>query len=257
MARRIAGTSRNHGCKLLIDLSGSFAVAVVILEYPSYAERARIRTPMLIWITTSAGADFSSAPSFAISFLSRSTCQRLSWMQSLQASSYFCKWLASKQLNIVEPLESGLMPALWTIISLALYLWRPQENFGAAVLFCVGRVGGLTLLYNLNIRKSTSTAAINSDGHMSSSGGGGSRPRMFRKWGGGKGTNKNLGKNHFELIVAVNTIVETKLEGGDEVKAQIVDFRRESFPSRQDSRKSVNDGAHHIIFQTPEEWGRP
>ncbi|KAK4701994.1 hypothetical protein P7C70_g4231, partial [Phenoliferia sp. Uapishka_3] len=148
-------------------------------------------------------------------------------------------------------LESGLMPALWTLISLALYLWRPEENFGAAVLFCVGRIGGLTLLFNLNMRKSNATAVINSDGRMSSSGGAVSRSGVFKKWGGAKSGDKDgtAGKNRFELSVAVNTIVETRLEGEDDVKPHLVTFR-------QEFENPINKG-DHIHFQTPEEWSEP
>ena len=88
------------------------------------------------------------------------------------------------QSRLVQPLrrlsraavESGAVPAAWAVLALGLYLYKPETNsesieymltvgssqlacftiaVGPALLCCSGRISGLNLLYNLNLRNAT------------------------------------------------------------------------------------------------------
>lgn len=79
------------------------------------------------------------------------------------------------------------------------------------MLTCVGRISGLTLLHNLNVRKSTADSLMNKDGQLNSHSNSQSNPTsgIFGRWRRNTDARRT---DHFELSIAVNTVTETKHE---------------------------------------------
>ncbi|KAK4699412.1 hypothetical protein P7C70_g6849, partial [Phenoliferia sp. Uapishka_3] len=184
---------------------GAFVLGAMLCTFPDFSDRFKLKVPGIIWIACSGAADVLIAITLVI----------LIQIEKKKASEYR-ETALKRPLRILTKaaLESGIGPATWATIALVLYLWRQDNNIVPAMLFCVGKISSITLLYNLNLRKHTAEALMNSDGHLGSS----SRSRdrsgshgtgVFKSW---RRNTTTRGDDRIELSVAVQTITETRHE---------------------------------------------
>ncbi|KAJ7223542.1 hypothetical protein GGX14DRAFT_694431 [Mycena pura] len=126
-------------------LAGTCATGVMRILSPSVKEHTMDKIPALIWLTTEAVADLGIAAA-------------LLW--ELRDSRAICRSTrsANSLLNrlVAVTIRTGTATATLTVAALAAFLLKTDSNIPGGITYTLGRTYTLSMLANLNIRRSTS-----------------------------------------------------------------------------------------------------
>lgn len=142
---------------MLASLAGSLATAIMIIHASSLKNRATLKIPVIIWFVVSSFVDCALAALLIFHLRSARTGFRST------------KSLINRLSSVA--LQSGTYTSALAILTLVLYLDKPEGNTGTGCGQCLGRVYTLTLLHNLLIRKNIrdeSRAGTHTTGNLES-----------------------------------------------------------------------------------------
>ncbi|KAK4699212.1 hypothetical protein P7C70_g7051, partial [Phenoliferia sp. Uapishka_3] len=173
-------------------LAGTLLCAGFLLKYHLYADRHKVAVTVIIWIGGSAAADIV----IAITLVTL-----LHLAKKKTTAGFHASTLAGPLRRLSRAaLESGAVPASWTLVALAIFFWNQDLDIG----------NGLTLLYNLNLRKISANTVFNSGGQLSGSGPV-QQSGAFQKPG-----NKNKTQTGAGTGIGVSTYTEQRHDRDDE-----------------------------------------
>ncbi|KAF7369685.1 hypothetical protein MVEN_00299700 [Mycena venus] len=141
---------------IIVALCSVFASGFVVALYPSFKDRVKAKIPAALWLITEVVVDTGIASALLWEFR--------------KASGILTETKGILDRLTVVTVQSGAAAATLAGGGLISYCIDPESNLAGAFLFPLGRVYVITLLANLNIRKSGSTTIISS-GAGSASGG--------------------------------------------------------------------------------------
>ncbi|KAJ7331354.1 hypothetical protein DFH08DRAFT_881442, partial [Mycena albidolilacea] len=125
---------------IIITLGGVFGTSCMVVLYPSFNDRLKLMIPATVWLITEVVVDAGIA-------------SVLLW-EFRKASGILteAKGIIDRLTAVI--IQSGAAAATLAGAALILYYAVPESNIYGAFLFLLGRVYVITLLANLNIRKS-------------------------------------------------------------------------------------------------------
>ncbi|KAJ7688505.1 hypothetical protein B0H14DRAFT_3906951 [Mycena olivaceomarginata] len=125
---------------ILAGLGGSFTCGVMVALFPAFKDRSKFKVPAIIWLATEAAADLGIAAVLLWEVL------------RTRPTSTQTRNLVNRLVTVT--LQTGTATATIAVASLVGYLLNVESNIGVAFAWCLGRLYVLTMLSNLNIRKS-------------------------------------------------------------------------------------------------------
>ncbi|KAJ7805119.1 hypothetical protein B0H14DRAFT_3485404 [Mycena olivaceomarginata] len=138
---------------IMITLGGVFAISCMVALYPSFNDRLKLEVPAAIWLVTEFVVDAGIASALLWEFK--------------KASGILIHTKGILDRLTAVTIQSGAAAATLAVAALISYYTVPESNLSGAFLFPLGRVYVITLLANLNIRKSgrsLSTTVVHSVG---------------------------------------------------------------------------------------------
>ncbi|KAK4705322.1 hypothetical protein P7C70_g887, partial [Phenoliferia sp. Uapishka_3] len=138
----------------LSSVASAFWAGISVLMYPNYTERQKEVIPVTIWMTTTSGADIGVAITLII--------------QLMHVQKKYSDAAASSRLGgilnslIWRAIQTGSVTALFAILCLCLYLTDQKSNVTIGTGFSLARIYSLTMLVNLNSRRSLAEKTTNS-----------------------------------------------------------------------------------------------
>ncbi|KAJ7354045.1 hypothetical protein DFH08DRAFT_955474 [Mycena albidolilacea] len=131
---------------ITVALGGAFASAVTIAIFPKYSDRKRvierITIPATTWLVAEAVTDISIA--FAL----------LLQLRKVKSSFKETRGLLDKL--VTQTIQTGAAGATIALAVLVTFLANNASNVPTGIAYCIGRVYCLTMLANLNRRKTES-----------------------------------------------------------------------------------------------------
>ncbi|KAF9040184.1 hypothetical protein BDZ89DRAFT_1060592 [Hymenopellis radicata] len=120
---------------IIVSYGGSLATVIILTRFNAYDQRFMIKIPVIVWLTMTSVTG------------RRSHCRLfLIWqLYNMKTSFKTTEHLIQRLMLTVRLSEAFLMPPISLFVGLV----------GTALAFILGRVYILTLLYNLNIRKTS------------------------------------------------------------------------------------------------------
>ncbi|KAF7343542.1 hypothetical protein MSAN_01974700 [Mycena sanguinolenta] len=128
------------GFLILAGFGGSVTCGLMVALFPAFKDRFKLKIPAILWLVTEAAADLGIAVALVWEFLgARST--------------------STETRNVVSRLatmtiQTGTATAALAVAALFGYLMNEESNICVGFAWCLGRTYVLTMLSNLNIRKS-------------------------------------------------------------------------------------------------------
>ncbi|KAJ7306308.1 hypothetical protein DFH08DRAFT_1088932 [Mycena albidolilacea] len=134
---------------IIVAFGGSMTVGVIIAMFPAFRERDKVKIPATIWLVTEAVADLSIAAAMLWELRkarptlneSRSVLDRL----------------------VALTIRTGTASATLAVAALIAFLLRDDNNVSVGIAYTLGRVYVLSMLANLNVRKSGRSASVGTD----------------------------------------------------------------------------------------------
>ncbi|KAJ7253868.1 hypothetical protein C8J57DRAFT_1658912 [Mycena rebaudengoi] len=136
------------GLLIIAGCGGTLACGIVVALYPAFTDRAKVKIPGMTWVVTQAAADLLIAAALLWEFKKAKTgfMETRSWLNRLAART----------------IQTGTVSATIAAIALMAYLLNKESNthryrsVTVAIGFCIGHTYVLTMLSNLNFRRSKS-----------------------------------------------------------------------------------------------------
>ena len=128
-------------CMAILSLGavgGAYAAAIMIILNRTYASRGRIVVPVTVWLSFSAGTDWSIALSLI--------CKLRQMRSGFKSSA------GTVQRIIYMTIQTGTATSVLALVALSLYLTSKTTNLATTFGFCIGTTYSLTMLHNLNKR---------------------------------------------------------------------------------------------------------
>ncbi|KAJ7847974.1 hypothetical protein B0H13DRAFT_2362153 [Mycena leptocephala] len=123
---------------------GSFACGLMIVLYPTFKDRRKIKSPATIWLVTEAIIDLGIAAA-------------LLW-ELRKARGIMAERRSVLDRLVAVTFQTGAAAATVAVAALIAYLLKPESNRPSldprGITYTLGRIYVLTLLSNLNIRRS-------------------------------------------------------------------------------------------------------
>lgn len=145
----LLSSQRIMSCILAIfmfgGLVGGFLLGIFNITFVSYADREKPKIISMIWLISSSTADVLIAVSLVLAL------SRVSAITTIRRT----KLLLSKL--IIVSIQSGAVTTILALLLLTFYLASPTTNDPAIFGFILGRAYTITMLFNLNIRRSLET----------------------------------------------------------------------------------------------------
>ncbi|KAF7343600.1 hypothetical protein MSAN_01980500 [Mycena sanguinolenta] len=141
------------GFLILAAVGGSVTCGFMVALFPAFKDRFKLKIPAILWLVTEAAADLGIAVALVWEFLrARPT--------------------STKARNVVSRLatitvQTGTATAAIAVAALFGYLMNEDSNIGVGFAWCLGRMYGLSMLSNLNIRESRRTRDSGMDTNLS------------------------------------------------------------------------------------------
>ncbi|KAJ7917457.1 hypothetical protein B0H13DRAFT_2442589 [Mycena leptocephala] len=155
LTRNILVTLLNF-CLIIVAFGGSFACGVMIAMFPAFKEREKIEIPATIWLVTEAVADLSIAAA-------------LLW-QLRKAKPTLVETRSALDRLMALTIQTGTATATLAVATLTTFLLKEESNVPVGIAFMLGRVYVLSMLTNLNVRRSGSPASVANGGAPSAAG---------------------------------------------------------------------------------------
>ncbi|KZV89550.1 hypothetical protein EXIGLDRAFT_142174 [Exidia glandulosa HHB12029] len=112
-----------------------------VVRFTALADRPKLKTFATIWLSASSAADVCIALALIWEFVG--------------VKSSFAKTKSLIRRLIKTAIMTGAITASMAIVTLVVYLAKPQSNICLTFGMCIGRACTLTVLYNLNMRNSS------------------------------------------------------------------------------------------------------
>ncbi|KAJ6562043.1 hypothetical protein B0H19DRAFT_1143411 [Mycena capillaripes] len=141
---------------IFVAFGGSFAAGVVTAMFPALAERQKDTIPATIWLVTEAVADLSIAAA-------------LLW-QFKKASPTLVKSRSALHRLMALTIQTGTVTAAVATAALITFLLKKETNICVGIAYTLGRLYVLSLLANLNVRRSGRSGSVASSGALSAGG---------------------------------------------------------------------------------------
>ncbi|KAJ6528920.1 hypothetical protein B0H19DRAFT_1194129 [Mycena capillaripes] len=141
---------------IFVAFGGSFAAGVVTAMFPALAQRQKDTIPATIWLVTEAMADLSIAAA-------------LLW-QFKKAKPTFVKTRSVLHRLMALTIQTGTVTATVALAALITFLLKKETNVCVGIAYTLGRLYVLSLLVNLNVRRSGRSASVANSGVLSSEG---------------------------------------------------------------------------------------
>ncbi|KAF7349935.1 hypothetical protein MVEN_01294300 [Mycena venus] len=125
---------------IIISFGGVFACDTVLALYTSFADRSRLKIPGALWLGSEIAVDASIT-------------SVLLW-EFKKARGILTETRSTLDRLTAVTIQSGAAAATFAAAGLILYYLEPESNLPTGVLYPLRRVYVITLLSNLNIRKS-------------------------------------------------------------------------------------------------------
>ncbi|KAF7343536.1 hypothetical protein MSAN_01974100 [Mycena sanguinolenta] len=128
------------GCLILASFGGSVTCGVMVALFPTFKDRSKLKIPAILWLVTEAAADLGIAVALVREFVR-------------------AKPTSTEARNVVSRLatmtvQTGTATAAIAVAALFGYLMKEDSNICVGIAWCLGRTYVLSMLSNLNIRKS-------------------------------------------------------------------------------------------------------
>ncbi|KAJ7916670.1 hypothetical protein B0H13DRAFT_2658212 [Mycena leptocephala] len=141
---------------IIVAFGGSFACGVMVTIFPAFKERGKVKIPAMIWLVTEAVADLS----IAVALLWQLRKAR----PTLVETRSVLDWLTALTI------QTGTATATLGLATLIAFLLREESNVPVGIAYTLGRVYVLSMLANLNVRRSRRSASVASGGATSAAG---------------------------------------------------------------------------------------
>ncbi|KAF7337425.1 hypothetical protein MSAN_02269000 [Mycena sanguinolenta] len=141
---------------VIVALGGSFTCAIILAMFPAFKDRAKIKTPGLIWLITEAVADLSIAAA-------------LLW-QLWKARPTLVETRRVLDRLMALTVQSGAATAMVAVAVLVAYLLDEESNITVGFAYTLGRVYMVSMLANLNVRRLGKSSSVDSGGVPSPAG---------------------------------------------------------------------------------------
>ncbi|KAJ7436980.1 hypothetical protein B0H11DRAFT_2108749 [Mycena galericulata] len=125
---------------IIVAFGGSLACGVLIAMYPAFTQRERIRIPATIWLVTEAVADLSIAAALLL--------------ELRKARPTLTKTRSVLDRLVALTIRTGTATATLAVAALITFLLNDENNVSVGIAYALGRVYVLSMLANLNVRRS-------------------------------------------------------------------------------------------------------
>ncbi|KAJ7899681.1 hypothetical protein B0H13DRAFT_2029633 [Mycena leptocephala] len=126
---------------IIISFGSVFTCALMLTLFPSFSERPKFNIPVGLWLVSELAVDAGITAALLWEFRKARRILKIETRSALD------------RLTAVTIQSGGVATTLAAVALIAYYI-NPENNVSVAFLFPVGRVYVITLLSNLNIRKS-------------------------------------------------------------------------------------------------------
>ncbi|KAJ6571205.1 hypothetical protein B0H19DRAFT_1255195 [Mycena capillaripes] len=138
-------------CFIIVATGGAFASAITIAMFPRYEDRRKLIIPATTWLITEAVTDIFIASALVLEFR--------------RVKSTFKETRSLLARLVTHTIQTGAAGATIALAALIAFLINNESNVPTGISYCLGRVYCLTVLANLNVRRTGNT---DSSKHMSS-----------------------------------------------------------------------------------------
>ncbi|KAJ7263516.1 hypothetical protein C8J57DRAFT_1513011 [Mycena rebaudengoi] len=128
---------------IMVATGGAFASGVTIATFPAYKDRRRVIIPATIWFVTEAVTDISIALALLLEFR--------------KVKSPFKETRNLLNRLVAQTIQTGAAGATVALAILVAFLANNESNVPTGIAYCLGRVYCLTMLTNLNVRKTVNS----------------------------------------------------------------------------------------------------
>ncbi|KAJ7675303.1 hypothetical protein B0H14DRAFT_3908891 [Mycena olivaceomarginata] len=126
-------------CLITVATGGAFACGVTIAIFPEYTNRRKVIIPGTTWLITEAVTDISIASALLWEFR--------------KAKSSFKETRSLLKRLVAQTIQSGTAGASMALAVLVAFLANKESNVPTGIAYGLGRVYCITMLANLNSRK--------------------------------------------------------------------------------------------------------
>jgi hypothetical protein len=130
-------------------IGGAFGCAILTILHKDFESRKTVTVPAIVWLSLSAGTDCVIAATLII--------------QLQRMKSGFKKSEGTIRKITVTAIQTGSVTSVVALAALGAFLWIMETNICSALLYCLGCSYTLTMLYNLNQRRSLSGSTSDSE----------------------------------------------------------------------------------------------
>ncbi|KAJ7834589.1 hypothetical protein B0H14DRAFT_2798286 [Mycena olivaceomarginata] len=128
---------------IAVAAGGAFASGVTLAIFTQYKDRSKVEIPGIIWLVTEAVTDVSIASALLLQFRKVKT--------SFKESRSLLNRL------VAQTIQTGAAGATIASVALVAFLTNEENNIPTAFGYCLGHVYCITMLTNLNSRKTGKT----------------------------------------------------------------------------------------------------
>ncbi|KAJ7323914.1 hypothetical protein DFH08DRAFT_817395 [Mycena albidolilacea] len=138
---------------IIATLGGSFACGVMTALFPAFKDREKVAIPVLIWLVTEAVVDINIAAT-------------LLW-QLRKARPNLVETRSVLDRLVILTIQTGTATAALSVGGLVAFFLKEESNVPVGMVYTLGRVYMLSMLANLNIRRSGRSAPVDNEGASS------------------------------------------------------------------------------------------
>ncbi|KAJ7029194.1 hypothetical protein C8F04DRAFT_1265260 [Mycena alexandri] len=128
---------------ITVAAGGAFASGVTLAIFTQYEDRGKVEIPGIIWLVTEAVTDVSIASALLLQF------------RKVRTSFKESRSLLNRL--VAQTIQTGGAGATIALVALVAFLTNEENNIPTAFGYCVGHVYCITMLANLNNRKTGKT----------------------------------------------------------------------------------------------------
>ncbi|KAJ7804101.1 hypothetical protein B0H14DRAFT_2885367 [Mycena olivaceomarginata] len=133
---------------ITVAAGGAFASGATLAIFPQYNDRGKATIPGIIWLVTEAVADVSIALALLLQFM--------------KVKSSFKETRSLLNRLVAQTIQTGTAGATVALVVLVAFLANEKSNVPTGIGYCIGHVYCITMLANLNSRKTGRTWSGNS-----------------------------------------------------------------------------------------------
>ncbi|KAJ7872683.1 hypothetical protein B0H14DRAFT_3563300 [Mycena olivaceomarginata] len=154
---------------ILVAFGGSLACGMIIAIFPAFKEREKVKIPATIWLVTEAVADLGIAAALLWEFRkARRNLGRNGEKHMAHNSGRNTKQCPGRLVAVT--IQTGIATATLAVAALIAFLLEEESDISVGIAYTLGRVYVLSMLANLNVRRSGKSASVAHRGVSSATG---------------------------------------------------------------------------------------